>query len=448
MSSPAPEPVDLLIEAGWVVPVEPRGAVLADHAVAVSGGRIVALAPSRDARSAFAPKESVSLPRHVLIPGLVNLHTHAAMALLRGHGDDRALADWLHHYIWPAEAALVDAEFVRVGTTLAAAEMLLGGITTCADMYFFPESAARAFRDAGMRAALGLIAVEFPTRYAADPEAYIAKGLATRDALRGEPRLSFCMAPHAPYTVGDRTFERLAILAEELDLPVHVHLHETADEVAKGEAEHGVRPIERLRRLGLVSPRLIAVHAVHLTDAEVELLAECGCSVAHCPSSNLKLASGFARVAAMLARGVNVGLGTDGAASNNRLDVLTEMRTAALLAKAVSGRAEALPAAEALAAATLGGARALGLDRRIGSILPGKEADLCAVALDAPGLSPCFDVVSHLVYACGREDVTHVWVAGELVVSERQALRVPLGTLENRTFLWQNALLEQHSPDT
>jgi 5-methylthioadenosine/S-adenosylhomocysteine deaminase len=447
MPADSPRHVDLLIEAGWIIPVEPAGAVLPQHAVAVSDGRIVALAPIEAARGAFVARETVSLPRHVLIPGLVNLHTHAAMSLMRGLADDLPLMTWLHDHIWPAEAKHVSPDFVYDGTLLAAAEMLRGGVTCANDMYFFPEAAGRAFLDAGMRAALGLIAVEFPTQYAGDPEAYLAKGLATRDALRHESRLSFCMAPHAPYTVSDRTFTRLVTLAEELDLPIHVHLHETADEVARSFAEYGARPIDRLRGLGLLSPRLIAVHAVHLTEEELDRLADHGCSVAHCPSSNLKLASGFAKVADMLARGINLGLGTDGAASNNRLDVFTEMRTAALLAKAVAGRADALPAADALRAATLGGARALGLDGVTGSLLPGKAADLCAVSLDRLELAPCFDVASHLVYACSRDDVTHVWVDGQIVVSERQLVRIEASALENRIFLWHNALLEQRSPD-
>ena len=446
MTDNTPIEVDLLIEAGWVIPVEPEGAALPDHAVAVSAGRIVALAPTAQARAAFAPRETIALPRHVLIPGLVNLHTHAAMSLMRGLADDLPLMTWLHDHIWPAEAKHVSPEFVYDGTLLAAAEMLRGGVTCANDMYFYPEAAGRAFLDAGMRAALGLIAVEFPTQYAGDAEGYLAKGLATRDALRHEARLSFCMAPHAPYTVSDRTFVRLATLAEELDLPIHVHLHETADEIARSSVEHGARPLERLRGLGLLSPRLIAVHAVHLTDGEVDLLAAHGCSVAHCPSSNLKLASGFARVAALLQQGVNVGLGTDGAASNNRLDLFTEMRTAALLAKSVAGRADALPAAAALRAATLGGARALGLDRAIGSLVPGKAADLCAVSLDRLELQPCFDPTSHLVYACGRDDVTHVWVDGELVVFERHLQKLDMPRLENRIFLWHNALIEQGSP--
>jgi 5-methylthioadenosine/S-adenosylhomocysteine deaminase len=431
---------DLVIAARWVIPVEPDGAALPDHSVVVDAGRIVALLDSATAAERFDPVRRVTLDEHVLIPGLVNLHTHAAMTLMRGLADDRPLMTWLRDHIWPAEARHVSPEFVYDGTLAACAEMLRGGVTCANDMYFFPESAARAFLDAGMRASLGLIAVEFPSAYAADAEDYLAKGLALRDRLAGESRLSFCMAPHAPYTVGDATFRRIATLAEELDVPVHVHVGETAGETQESVAQHGCRPLERLDRLGLLNERLIAVHAVHLLPQEIAALARAGASVAHCPSSNLKLASGFAPVPALLAGGVNLGLGTDGAASNNRLDLFQEMRTAALLAKNVAGDATALPAVQALRLATLGGARALGLDAAIGSIAPGKRADLAAVTLGTVETQPCFDPFSHLVYACGREHVTHVWVDGAPVVADRDLVRVDSRDLEKRQSLWQNRL--------
>src|SRR5947209_4376033 len=432
--------VDLLISARWVIPVEPAGAVLDDHCGAVAAGRIVAVLHSAEAARGFDAREHLRLDRHALIPGLVNLHTHAAMTLLRGLADDLPLMAWLRDHIWPAEARHVSPEFVYDGTLLACAEMLRGGVTCFNEMYFFPEAAARAALEAGIRAALGIIAFEFPTAYAADADDYIAKGLAARDALREEPLLSFCMAPHAPYTVSDRTFARVVTIAEELDLPIHTHLHETRAEIEESLAQHKARPLERLRVLGMLSPRLIAVHAVHVTDEEIAMLAHHGASIAHCPSSNLKLASGFAPVAAMLARGINVGLGTDGAASNNRLDLFQEMRTAALLAKAVANDAEAMPAHQALAAATLHGARALGLDASIGSLLPGKFADLCAVAFDRPELLPCYDPVSHLVYSAGREHVSHVWVGGEPRVKEGRLLRFENLDLNKRIFLWHNKL--------
>jgi 5-methylthioadenosine/S-adenosylhomocysteine deaminase len=439
MSNP-PAAADLVIDARWVVPVEPDGVVLEDHSVVVRAGRIAAVLPSPEAARTFPSSQRVALREHVLIPGLVNLHTHAAMSLMRGLADDRPLMEWLKDHVWPVELKHVSPEFVYDGTLLACAEMLRGGVTFFNDMYFFPEAAARACLDSGMRAGIGLIAVEFPSAYASDADDYLAKGLALRDRLGAEERLSFCIAPHAPYTVADRTFERIAILAEELDLPVHIHLHETVEEVREGVAAHGRRPLERLEALGLVSPRLIGVHAIHLDDAEIATLARNGCSVAHCPSSNLKLASGFAPVAGLLDAGVNVGIGTDGAASNNRLDMFQEMRTAALLAKAVAGRADAFPAQAALRCATLGGARAVGLEARLGSITPGKLADLCAVRLGEPETQPCYDPISHLVYVCGREHVTHVWVGGRALLEDRVLRQIDPRVLEKRTVLWQNSL--------
>jgi 5-methylthioadenosine/S-adenosylhomocysteine deaminase len=318
--------------------------------------------------------------------------------------------------------------------------MLRGGITTFNDMYFFPEAAAAAAQRLGMRAVLGIIAIEFPTRYAADADDYLAKGLAIRDALSGDPLLSFCLAPHAPYTVADKTFEKIATLAAQLELPIHIHVHETLHEIEESLAQHGVRPIERLRRLGLLGPQLIAVHAVHLDAGEIDLLAHEGCHIAHCPTSNLKLGSGIAPLSAVQARGLNFGLGTDGAASNNRLDLFHEMRHAALLAKGVSRNAEALDTHATLRAATLGGAQALGLEGGIGSLLPGKAADLCAVRLDEWLMQPCFDPASHLVYAAGREQVTHTWVAGKLVMRNGAPLEINISELLDLAGLWHTRL--------
>jgi 5-methylthioadenosine/S-adenosylhomocysteine deaminase len=404
--------------------------------VTVAEGRIEAiLAPG----SRWPDYPAVELPDHVLIPGLVNAHTHAAMSLMRGMSDDLPLMRWLEDHIWPAERQHVSAAMVHDGTLLACAEMLRGGITCFNEMYFFPEAALEAALAAGMRAALGIIVIDFPTAYASDPADYLRKGLALRDRSSDQPLASFCLAPHAPYTVSDPTFRQVATLAAELDLPVHLHLHETEDEIARSVAEHGVRPIERMRRLGILGPGLIAVHAVHLDPGEIALLGSHACSVAHCPSSNLKLASGFAPVEALRKAGVNLCLGTDGAASNNRLDVMQEMRTAALLAKAVARDAEALPEHAALRAATLGGAQALGLGALTGSIEPGKAADLAAVALRGPELAPCYDPVSHLVYAAGREHVTHVWVNGELRVREGKLLGEAFSALDTRWQMWQNS---------
>lgn len=423
-----------------MIPVEPGPVVLAEHSVVLHDGRVEALLPTAAVEQAYAATQRVSLPHHALIPGLINLHTHAAMSLMRGLADDLPLMTWLKNYIWPAEAKHVSPDFVYDGTLLACAEMLAGGITCFNDMYYFPESAARAALDCGMRAAIGLIAIDLPTQYASDPDDYLVKGLAMRDAFRDQSLLSFCMAPHAPYTVSDALFGRILTMAEELDLPIHIHLHETRDEIESSLAQYRARPIERLRALGIIGPRLVAVHGVHLDDTELDTLTKFGCSIAHCPSSNLKLASGFAPVAAMLGRGINVGLGTDGAASNNRLDLFQEMRTAALLAKAVSGDPEAMPAYQALRAATLNGARALGIDALTGSITPGKAADLCAVSLNGPEMAPQLNVLSQLVYAAGRENVTHVWVAGRLLIGDGAFTAIDLRDLDKRIGLWQNHL--------
>lgn len=432
--------VDTLIIPRWVVPICPAGAVLSAHAVALSNGSIVGLLSADAAVAQFPDARQILLPRHVLIPGLINLHTHAAMALLRGYADDMALMQWLQTRIWPAELKLMSHDFVHDGSLLACAEMLSGGVTCMNDMYFFPEAAAEAVRTSGMRAALGIIVLEFSSPYAADPDDYLAKGLKLRDELKGEARFSFTIAPHAPYTVSDKTFEKALTFSDELGLPVHIHLHETGDEIRQSIEQHGMRPLQRLHGLGLLSPATIAVHAVHLAVAEIALLAEHGCSVAHCPASNMKLASGMAPVREMLGAGINVGLGTDGAASNNRLDMFAEMRLAALLAKAATGDATALPAFTALEMATINAARALGLDGHIGSIEPGKDADLVAVEIDGPALSPCYDPVSHLVYAAGRENVSHVWVAGEILVENHRLGHIPMQDLEKAVLLWQNRL--------
>jgi 5-methylthioadenosine/S-adenosylhomocysteine deaminase len=433
-------PAITVIEPRWVIPVTPSASVLTDHAVVVDGDRISAVLTVADAAARYPEARRVALPAHALIPGLVNLHTHAAMTLMRGMADDLALMDWLQNHIWPAETRTVSDEFVYDGTLLACAEMLRGGVTCFNDMYFFPEAASRAALRAGMRAALGIIAVEFRSAYAADAQDYLSKGIALRDTLRDEPLLSFCLAPHAPFTVSDETFAQIAIYAGELDLPVHIHLHETEQEIRDSVAAHGTRPVARLERLGLLGPGLIAVHGVHLNAAEIDLLARHGCSVAHCPSSNLKLGSGIAPIAAILKAGVNLGFGTDGAASNNRLDLFSEMRLAALLTKGAGGDPRLMPAHRALEAATLGGARALGLQDSIGSITAGKFADLTAVDLSSSALTPCYDPVSHLVYAAGREHVTDVWVGGVRRVANGALLDFDETALHTRANQWKTRL--------
>ncbi|MFN2348157.1 MAG: TRZ/ATZ family hydrolase [Thioalkalivibrio sp.] len=434
------ETIDTLIKARWIIPVEPRDTVLEHHALAIRAGRIVDLLPTRDADARYQAATVHDLPDHALIPGLVNTHTHAAMSLMRGLADDLPLMEWLKGHIWPAEGRWVGAEYVEDGTQLAMAEMLRGGITCFNDMYFFPEIAAHAATRAGMRASLGLIVIDFPTAWANNADEYIAKGLDLYDRHRNEALLSFCFAPHAPYTVSDEPLKRIRILANELDLPVHMHVHETAHEVQESMARYGLRPLERLAQLGLVGPNLLAVHMTQLEAAEIAHLAEAGAHVLHCPESNLKLASGFCPVQKLLDAGVNVCLGTDGAASNNDLDLMGEMRTAALLAKGVAGDAAALPAGAALRMATLNGARALGLGEEIGSLEPGKAADVVAVYLGDIESQPVYHPLSHLVYASGRHQVSHVWVAGKALLRDRELTTLDLDAIRARAALWQERL--------
>jgi len=372
--------VHLIIEARWVIPVIPKQTILEDHAVVVQNNTIIALCSIEKAQQQYEAEEVVRLPQHTLIPGLINLHAHSAMVLMRGLADGLPLTPWLQEHIWPAEAKLVSPEFVYDGQLLAAAEMLSGGITTFNDMYFFPAAAANASTKMGIRANLGLVVLEFPTQYANDADAYIKAGLAVRDQCRNEPLISFNFAPHAPYTVANETFERISVLADQLNIGIHTHLHETQDELMQSEKEYGLRPLSRLANMDLLGPDMIFAHCVHLDDVEVRMLAEHGCNIAHCPSSNLKLASGIAPINQYLHADINIGLGTDGAASNNRIDILTEMRLAALLAKGQSGDATAMPAHTALEMATINGAKAIGLADQVGSIEVGKLADLAAVS--------------------------------------------------------------------
>ena len=435
----SPRHVDLALSARWILPIEPPG-VLADHVVLVDAGRIVAVAPREHAARDYLPRESLELADHVLMPGLVNAHTHTAMSLMRGIADDVPLASWLSDHIWPREAKFVSPEFVYDGALLGAAEMLRGGITCCNDMYFFPDASARAYQAAGMRAVLGLPVLDFPTPYASDADAYLQAGLAARDAFKHAPRLTFMLAPHAPYTVGDARFARIVTYARQLDLPLQTHVQETRRELDESVAQTGETPLARLDRLGATGAGFVAVHCVHLTDVDQALLAAQGCNVVHCPASNMKLASGIAPVASLLSRGVNVALGTDGPASNNRLDLFAEMRLASLLAKVSTGDAAALPAKTVLRMATLGGARALSLDTLVGTLEPGKHADIIAVDLSVLDDAPVYDIESHLVHVASRERVSDVWIAGERVVRERALVQVDEAALAARTALWRGRL--------
>jgi 5-methylthioadenosine/S-adenosylhomocysteine deaminase len=410
---PTTQPCDLIIEAGWVVPIEPHGVVLEDHAVAIKDGGILTVMPRAEIAAQYVAQETVSRPQAVLLPGLVNAHVHNPMTLLRGVADDLPLMRWLTEHIWPIEAAVIGPEFVADGIELAIAEMLRGGTTCCNENYFFPDVAAATYRKHGFRALVGLPIIDFPTAWAKSQDEYFDRAGEVHDLYRRDDMVRTCYAPHAPYTVSDASFERIRLLSDQLDVPVHCHLHETAQEVVDAVRVHGMRQIARLDLLGLINDRLIAVHMTQLTDVEIALCAERGVSVVHCPESNLKLASGFCEVEKLRRAGVNLALGTDGCASNNDLDMFGELRTAALLAKGVAQDASALDAASALHMATLGGARALGFGDLVGSIEPGKRADLICVDMNRVETQPLYQAISQLVYATGRQQVSDVWISGQ-----------------------------------
>ncbi len=412
--------VDTLIHARWVIPVNPSHDVLELHSVAIKDGKILDILPTDKAEKKYKSTDTRHLIEHALIPGLINTHMHAAMNILRGYADDLPLMDWLQNHIWPAESKWMSAEFVYQGTQLAIAESLRCGVTTMNDMYFFPDEAAKACDEAGIRATVGLIVIDFPTVWAANADEYLEKGIALHDKLRHNSRINTALAPHAPYTVSDEPLKKIASYAEELDLPIHMHIHETEFEVQQSLETKKMRPLERLKELGLLSPRLLAVHMTQLTDEEIKLCADNGVHVLHCPESNMKLASGFCPTHKLQQAGINLTLGTDGAASNNDLDMFGEMKSAAMLAKVVSGDATALSAEQTLAMATINGAKALGIDDVTGSLEKGKAADITAIDLSAIETQPLYHPVSQIVYSASRMQVSDVWVDGRCLLNNRK----------------------------
>jgi 5-methylthioadenosine/S-adenosylhomocysteine deaminase len=434
------EPVDTLVIARWVVPVEPAGRVLDDHAVAIRGGRIVALLPSAEARLRFDPQQTVERPDHVLLPGLVNAHTHAAMVLLRGRAENLPLGRWLRSTVWPLERRWVDPEYVRDGTLLAIAEMLRAGITCFADMHLWPDVVAQTAAAAHMRASVGLVVTESATRWAVTADEYIDRGMHLRDEYKGDPLIGTHFAPHAPYSASDATLTRVRRLADELDLPVAMHLHETAHEVEQSLQVHGRRPLARLAGLGLASPQLVAIHMTQVAPEDMDTLAECGASVVHCPESNLKLGAGLCPVARLLGRGVRVALGTDGAASNNDLDLLAEARVAGLLSSGVAATPGDLVAADLLRMATLEGARTLGLGEVTGSLVPGKWADLCCIDLRAARSWPVHDPITAVIYAASAQQVTDTWVAGRQLLADDRLRYLDESAVLERAEAWRERL--------
>ena len=416
--------IDSLIIAKWIIPVEPENTIYENQALAVNQGRILDILPAGEAREKYRPFEIHELDGHALIPGLINAHTHAAMTLFRGLADDLPLMDWLNNHIWPAEQRWVDPVFVEDGTRLAAAEMIRSGTTCFSDMYFFPDQTAEVAIEAGIRAVVGLIMIDFPTAWARDTQEYFEKGEEVHDRYKHHPLVRTAFAPHSPYMVSDQPLQKIAVLAEELDIPIHMHVNETEDEVSRSLENHGKRPLERLWELNLLSHRLLAVHMTQLELEEFDLLARCGVNVIHCPESNLKLASGFCPVYELKQAGVNIALGTDGASSNNDLDMIGEMHTAALLGKGVANNPTAVSAFDALRMSTIDAAKALGMDQHIGSLSKGKDADIVAIDLSRIETQPVYDPVSHIVYASSRNQVTHVWVAGKQLLNDRELLTI------------------------
>lgn len=441
MSPVTPQVVDLRIEARWVLPIEPAGTVHENHALVVDGGVIVDLLPIAASQSLYQARETVSLGEHVLMPGLINTHTHNPMTLMRGLADDLPLMEWLENHIWPAEAKLMGPEFIRDGVELAVAEMLRGGTTCANENYFFPDVIGATYRRLGFRACVGLPIIDFPSPWAKSDDEYFDRALTVHDALNGQPLLSTSFVPHAPYTVSDANFERIRMLSDQLDIPVHLHCHETAQEIDDSRRDHGVRPIQRLQKLGIVNDRLIAVHMTEVTDAEIAQCAEAGVSVVHCPESNMKLASGFCPAERFREAGVNLAIGTDGCASNNDVDMFAEMRTAAQLAKAVAKKANAFSAVYALQAATLNGARAMGLDDQIGSIVAGKQADLIAVRIgDELECQPLYDICSQLVYSSNRKQVSDVWINGVRQLEDRNLTGMDPAELLGKARSWRDRI--------
>ena len=432
--------IDLIVSPKWLIPVVPTQTCLQDHSLVVNQNRIIDILPTDAISSRYETTKHVKLEHHALIPGLINAHTHASMSLMRGLADDKPLMDWLDNYIWPAEQKWVTPRFIEDGVELAIAEMLLSGTTCFNDMYFFPDVMARTADRLGMRAVTGLIVLDFPTPWAADADEYLEKGMALFDDLRHVELVTATLAPHAPYTVSDDPFEKILMLSDELDLPVHIHLHETTNEIEHSLENYGKRPIARLQDLHLLGPNLLAVHLTQIEDEEIDMLTEHGVSAVHCPQSNMKLASGFCPVNKLLDKGMIVGIGTDGAASNNDLDMMDEMRSAALLAKAISNNPQSLPAHQALEMVTLGGARALGLAEVTGSLEANKWADMTAIDLSHPSCQPIYDPISQVVYAASRQQVSDVWVAGSQLVENHQLTKIDIDDCLHRAAGWQQKI--------
>lgn len=453
--------VDVIIDAGWVIPVAPdEKTFLRNTSLVIRDTDIIDVLPTNVVHEKYTAETRLSRPNCVAMPGLVNAHTHSGMTLMRGRGDDQRLLDWLRKTIWPIEGEFAaKPEFCHDGCLLGIAEMLRGGVTTFADMYLYPATAAKAVVETGIRAVLGMVGIAFPTGYATTADDYIKNGHAARSQYLGESRITWVYAPHAPYSVPTSMWHRLDSLAKQENCRIHTHLHETRDECiasvnldrsnpACHMSEHACTPLEDLDRIGLVNDRLVAAHMVHLTDAEIEKCAMRRVNVVNCPTSNAKLASGFCRVDKLLKAGVNVALGTDSACSNNSLDLRAEMKLTALSAKNLSGDAAFLPATTAIKMATMNGAKAFGLEEAIGSLEIGKRADIICIDVNThAGNTPMFNPHSAVVYASAREDVRDVLVDGKFLLCDGEYKTINMKHVLDRATYWRKQIDEKFPMD-
>lgn len=435
------QPISQLIHSRWLLPIRPEKSILEHHSIAIDDGKIIDILPTHEASKRYEAAIVQHLDQHhVLMPGLINSHTHAAMSLLRGIADDIPLKPWLENHIWPLESKWVNRDFVADGVELAILEMVLSGTTCFNDMYFYPDISAEKAQAIGLRAVVGMIVIEFPSVWANDADEYLKKGLSLHDEWRDSERIKTVFAPHAPYTVSNETFKKIRVYADEIDTSIHIHLHETQKEIDDSIKEFGLRPLQRLDQLGLVNDRLLAVHMTQLNEREIELLQKSSAHVIHCPQANLKLGSGLCPSAKLMNAQINTALGTDGAASNNDLDLFDEMRTAALIGKLASNDASQPDAWQVLEMATINGAKALNLDKDIGSIEVGKQADLIAVNLNHPNSMPVHNPASQLVYSCSSQQVTHSWVNGQLIMENRALKHLNHESVLERARHWQRQI--------
>ncbi len=430
----------LILSPKWLIPVVPAGVILEDHSLVITGSTITDLCPREAALRLYPGHQEILLDRHALTPGFINAHGHAAMTLLRGYADDKALMDWLNNYIWPAENQFMTEAFVYDGTSLAIAEMIRSGTTCGIDTYFFPNASAKAYLDLGFRAQVSMPIIQFPTPWASSEEEHLIKAIEVHQKIKAEPLLTTALAPHAPYTVSDEGFAKVARYADDINVPIHLHLHETETETTDAVAATGERPIARMQRLGILTPRLQAVHMTQLTSDEIQLLKANNINIAHCPDSNLKLSSGYCPVPTLLAAGINVAVGTDGVASNNNLDMSAELRSAALLAKGMSGDPTAVSAQQALAMGTINGAKLLGLEDKLGSLEPGKLADIIAIDLSEPLSQPVHNPISQIIYSASGSDVSHVWIHGQAKLADKTFVDIDVPDILRRANEWRETI--------